>query len=123
MSIMLATNAQKIVELRKRGYKPNEMIIVSLVGKVDELNHTIFANPKLEYDWEWCKGLEVCIFASSAVDWLKTVDSISKVNPAFLALWDIDRYEGSEFFRSLNLIRSGDNWKHSGTILNYLPWC
>ena len=120
---MLATNAIKIVDLRSRGYRPDEMILVSLVGKIDELNHTVFAMPNLVYDWGWCKGLDVCVFASSGVDWLETVDAISKQNPRFLALWDTDRQEGSEIFRSLNLIRSGGNWRVSGDKLDYLPWC
>lgn len=96
---MLATNALKILELRKRGYKPDEMILVSLVGKIDELNHTVYAVAKNEYDWSWCKGLDICVYASSGVDWLPTIKAIADAKPHFLAVWDIDRKEGAEFWR------------------------
>ena len=96
---MLATNAQKIVNLRNRGYKPDEMILISLVGKIGELNHTIFAIAKNEYDWKWCRGLDICVYASSAVDWLPTIKAIADVKPRYLAIWDVDRKEGAEFWR------------------------
>lgn len=94
---MIPTNAIKIIELRKRGYKPDEMIIVSLVGRLDELNHVIYADYRKEYDWKFLKGLEVCIFANSAVDYKKTLLAIAKVKTSFLGLWDVDRLEGADF--------------------------
>ena len=97
--MMLATNAQKIVELRKRGYKPDEMILVSLVGKIDELNHTVYAIAKNEYDWKWCRGLDICVYASSGVDWFQTIKAIADTKPRYLAIWDVDRKEGAEFWR------------------------
>lgn len=116
---MIPTNAKKIIDLRKNGYKPDEIVIVSIVGKIDELNHIVFANPKDDYDWTWCKGLDVCVFGSSAVDWKKTVDAISRVAPRFLALWDVDRGEGAEFYRTLN----PDNFRNGETKLSYITWC
>lgn len=98
-SNLIPTNAQKIIDLRKRGYKPDEMIIVSLVGKIDELNHVIYADYRKSYDWKFLAGLEVCIFASSAVDYAKTLKSIGMIKTRFLALWDVDRLEGAEFWR------------------------
>ena len=74
---MIATNANKIVQLRKNGYRPDEMILVSLVGKLDELNHVVYANPKDDYDWTWCQGLDICIFASSGTPWAKTMNVIA----------------------------------------------
>lgn len=96
---MIATNAKKIVDLRANGYRPNEMILVSLVGKIDELNHTIFALPKAKYDWSWCANLDICVYADSSVDWMATVAAISEAKPNYLALWDVDRKEGAEFWR------------------------
>ena len=95
---MIATNAKKIVDLRANGYRPNEMILVSLVGKIDELNHTVFAMPKFEYDWRWCAGLDICVYADSSVDWMPTVVAISQAKPRYLSLWDFDRKEGSEIW-------------------------
>lgn len=120
---MIPTNAKKIIDLRKNGYKPDEMILVSIVGKVDEMNHVVYASPKDDYEWGWCAGLDVCVFANSAVEWRKTVDSISKAKPRFLALWDVDRKEGAEFYRTLNLSASEANLRHSETKLSYITWC
>ena len=94
---MIATNANKIIQLRKNGYRPDEMIIISLVGKLDELNHVVYADTKTDYDWSWCRGLDICIFASSGVKWTKTMNSIARVKTHFLAVWDIDRHEGADF--------------------------
>ena len=96
---MIATNAERIVKLRANGYRPDEMILVSLVGRIDELNHTVYADPRNAYDWRWVLGLDVCVFASSAVRWLDTIKAISECRPQLLALWDTDRNEGAEFWR------------------------
>ncbi len=120
---MLATNAQKILDLRKRGYKPDEMILVSLVGRIDELNHTVYAVAKNDYDWSWCRGLDICVYASSSVDWLKTINAIARNKTRFLAVWDIDRKEGAEFWfmpceKALSKPQMGFKMK---LIPN--PWC
>jgi len=94
---MIPTNALKIIELRKRGYKPDELIIISLVGKLDELNHVIYADYRKNYEWGFLKGLDVCIFANSAIDFKKTLIDIAKVETRFLGLWDVDRLEGANF--------------------------
>lgn len=120
---MIATNSQKIINLRKNGYRPDEMILISLVGKIDELNHTVFAVPSIEYDWKWCRELDICVYANSAVIWQPIINSISLENPRFLALWDVDRKEGAEFYRSLNLNCSDANLRHSGTVLDFIDWC
>ena len=120
---MIAQNAFKIVELRRNGYRPDEMILVSLVGKLDELNHVVYALPKLDYDWRWCKGLEICIFASSGVNWQPFVKAISEAEPRFLSLWDVDRNEGAEFYRlpdPATIERPRSQWKMK---LFSQPWC
>lgn len=94
---MIPANSLKIIELRKRGYKPDELIIISLVGKLDEENYVIYADYRKDYDWKFLKDLDVCIFANSAVDFKKTLVDIAKVGVKFLGLWDVDRLEGADF--------------------------
>lgn len=120
---MLATNALKIVNLRRNGYRPDEMVIVSLVGKVQELNHVVYAFADKEYEWDWCKGLDICIFASSAVDCGKTVKAIGIHKPRFLAVWDVDRLEGADitFFPSVASINKPQSqWKYVPYVIT---WC
>jgi hypothetical protein len=48
---MIAQGAERIVEARRKGLKPGEMIIVSLIGRVNEQNHTVYANSRKQFDW------------------------------------------------------------------------
>ena len=59
---MIAKNAQPIIDARLRGKKPADMVIVSLVGPVGMENPTVFADPAQQYDWRWCRGLDVCVY-------------------------------------------------------------
>lgn len=120
----LASNALKIVNLRANGYRPDEMIIVSLVGRVDELNHTVFADPRQSYDWRWCRDLDVCVFASSAVKWLETIKAMADVRPRYLSLWDIDRKEGAEFWLqpdALTIEKPAHEWRWKLTPNVWIP--
>ena len=119
---MIAQNGWKIKEYRQNGYKPGEMIIVSLVGKLQELNHVIYADYKKDYDWKYLKSCDVCIFASSGVDYKKTLNAIASVKTRFLALWDVDRLEGADFYlmpsmRSINKPKTMWEW-----VLHHNVW-
>ena len=119
---MIATNAQKIVEVRAKGFRPDEMILVSLIGRINEPNHTVYAGAGGDYEWQWVRGIQVCIYASSGVDWQKTATGIVKANPAYLALWDTGRNEGAELWfeptpESIALPRN--QWQCK---FNYMPW-
>jgi len=49
---MIAHNAQPIFEARRRGLMTAEMVLVSLIGRINEQNHTVYANPQNAYDWK-----------------------------------------------------------------------
>lgn len=95
---MIATNAQPIVDARMQGFKPDEMILVSLVGRISEQNHTVLAKPGLNYDWRWALGLDVCLYISDAVDWRTAALAIAKAQPRFLALWDVASKRGATVY-------------------------
>lgn len=120
---MIATNAAKIINLRANGYRPDELILVSLVGRIDEPNHTVFADSRQAYDWRWARGLDICVYASSAVKWFGTIKALADCRPKLLALWDVDRKEGAEFWMlpdetTIDLPSNQWRWK-----LIPHPWC
>ena len=124
MDKVIPTNAFKIIELRKKGYKPDEMIIVSLVGKIDELNHVIYADHRKDYDWNFLKGLDVCIFANSSIEIKKTLLAIATIKTRFLGLWDVDRLEGADFLYLpcvSSLSKPQSQWRYKLMPFNWIP--
>lgn len=76
---MMAVNSQPILEVRKKGLKPAETILVSLIGRLNERNHTVYADPRKEYDWSWAVNLartdsENELDRSDALDRTKQID-------------------------------------------------
>ena len=120
--VIIPNGAQKVIDARKRGFKPAEMLIISLCGTVNELNHTIYANPDADYDWRWMIGLKACIFVKSGVKWRKQTMDIARANPDWLGFYDVDRFEGAEvwagpFVDDIEKPSSQWRWK-----LNFIPW-
>jgi hypothetical protein len=118
----LPNGAEKVLNARKRGMKPNEMLIVSLIGKTQESNHTIYAAPDGVYDWGWLVGLEVCLFVKPGVFWKPLALSIAKANPRWLGLFDVEQFKGTDIFAipCIDDIKKPKNqWRYK---LDYLPW-
>lgn len=119
---MIPANAKPIVEARMRGLKPADLILVSLIGRINEVNHTVYANRRNDYDWKWARGLQVCIFTSPSVEWKPVARSIASERPSFLGLWDADNLEGADV--SLlphpdDIDRPKNEWRW---VLSILPW-
>lgn len=111
---MIAFNAQPIVDARANGYKPNELVIVSLIGRLPNLNHTVHASTEKGYDWSWVRGLEICIYAASGVNWMSTAQSIAAQHPTWLAIWDSNRKEGAEVWYlpdARDIEKPSDQWR------------
>lgn len=119
---MIASNALPILEARKRGLKPAEMILVSLIGRINESNHTVYAKPGREYDWLWARGLQVCIYTSPDVDWRPVARSIASERPSILSIWDADNRQGANVCLLPNpadIDKPQDQWRW---MLDFLPW-
>jgi len=119
---MIPSGAREIVEARKRGLKPADLVIVSLIGKLNEQNPIVYANPEAAYDWGWARGLKFCIFIRNGVPWEDTALAIAKAGLDWLAIWDIDRFEGANVYalptlESINRPPSRWEWR-----LDFLPW-
>jgi hypothetical protein len=94
---MIALNAQPIIDARMRGFKPDDLVLVSLVGHVHAKNHTVRAIPGVTYDWRWVRGLELCVW-NCAEQWGAQVYLIPTAN---------------------DLARPRLQWSHE---LDFLPW-
>lgn len=119
---MIASNALPIVNARKKGYKPGEMILVSLVGRINEPNHTVYANPRNEYEWLWVRGLQICIYTSPDVNWQPVARSIASERPSFLGVWDVDNRQGANVYllpHPNDIDKPQNQWRW---MLDFLPW-
>lgn len=119
---IIAANAESIIVARQKGLKPAGLILVSLVGRITERNHTVYAKSGVEYDWRWVRGLQICIYASQASMWRPVANAIAAERPAYLALWDAYRHQGTDIFfiphvDDIEKPKSEWRWK-----LDFLPW-
>lgn len=120
--MILASGARQIVDARLKGLRPADMVIVSLIGKTQETNTTVYANAKTAYDWRWVAGLNICVYANKSVDWESIARAIALRRPAWLGLWDADRFEGAEVYALPNvddIEKPSGEWRH---VLHFIPW-
>jgi hypothetical protein len=117
-----ALNAQPILDARLRGFKPDELILISLVGHVDAENHTVRAIPGVAYDWRWARGLEVCMYVGERQDWVDTVKAIALQRPDYLGLWNCFKHWGARVYlipTADDMARPAHEWTYE---LDFLPW-
>ena len=120
---MIATNAQQILDARMQGFKPDEMILVSLVGKISAANHTVLATPGLAYDWRWACGLDICVYIAHGSDWRSTVLALAKSKPRFLGLWDAPGKRGATvYLRPSHPATESKPSRLWGWVLDFSSW-
>lgn len=120
----IPNGAQPIIDARKSGQKPSEMILVSLIGPTGESNHTVFANPHATYDWRWAIGLQVCLMVNEATKRKakEILLAIGKEFPEQLHVWNVDVFKGS---RVTTLPLADDIEKQKAAwrwALDFTPW-
>ncbi|MFC7518713.1 hypothetical protein ACFQUU_27250 [Herbaspirillum sp. GCM10030257] len=125
----LPSGAKAIVDMRLKGEKPADMLIVSLVGKVQDkliqqMNPTVYANakPAVPYDWRWVVQLKLCIYTNPLTDWRQTAATIAKHRPEWLGLWDVDTFEGGELYllpKVEDIEKPKQQWRWD---MHFLPW-
>lgn len=120
---MIAPGAEPIRQARLAGKMPDELIIVSLVGPLDESNRVVIAHPAMTYDWRMMRGLQVCVFAKQRTPLRKTVRDIGCKLPAKLFLWDVDAKEGADCIVCLT-DKGMDKIRHDAGDVEviYWPW-
>jgi hypothetical protein len=120
--IALAKNAQPILSARLRGFKPDQMVMVSLVGRIDSDNQTVYADPAAQYDWRWTHGLDIGVWIGNDPNWAHTLKAIALARPDYLCIWHPEQSWGARVF----LIPTADDvskpvalWQYE---LDFLPW-
>ena len=118
----IPNGAEAVIAARKKGFKPSEMLIISLVGKLQELNHTIYAEPSCTYDWRWLVGLKACIFTKSNVNSKAILKAIAMCNPEWLGMYYLDQFKGLEVAYvplAEDIEKPRSQWRHK---LHVLVW-
>jgi hypothetical protein len=118
----LALNAQPILSARLRGFKPDEMVIVSMTGHVHAANHVVRAVPGVDYDWRWVHGIEVCVYVGDAPTWHDTLKAIARHRPLDLCLWSCVGHWGANVYlipTAEDIAKPVRKWAYE---LDFLPW-
>lgn len=129
MLLNLPYGAQPIIEARLRaGAKPVDMVVVSLVGPLEDGNPIVQADGP-DYDWRFVRGLRVCIFGKVGTPNRQTAIAIGTCLPSWLALWDVESKEGTDVIvhireSALDLpkeqLRKSANW--TAILWPWSPW-
>jgi hypothetical protein len=119
---IIAPNAQAILDVRRKGLKPAELILVSMIGRLNEPNHTVYASSSKQYDWMWARGLQVCIYATAGIQWRGVARDLASAKPSWLGLWDADLHEGTDVFLlpdTSDIDKPQTDWRWN---FHFLPW-
>lgn len=122
MIAALPANAQMILDARMKGFKPADMVIVSLVGPVGADNPTVFAKLGTAYDWRWVRGLDVCLYFGGDDDWSALLKEIALHRPSHLSLWSYSDGWGADVTLSptANEVHKPPRlWRYE---LDFVPW-
>lgn len=120
--MILPVNAQAILDARMKGFKPADMVVVSLVGAVGLDNPTVFAKPDVRYDWRWVRGLDVCLYLRDEPDWSTIAKDIAVQHPEHMNLWHADHQWGATVFAipaEKDIARPPRSWKYE---LDFSIW-
>lgn len=85
----LPVNGQTLLDLRKRGKRPESVTLVSLVGFLPYSNFQLCADPADTYDWTPIAGLDVELITDMSVPMaalLRQLAAIIKATPDHLVL-------------------------------------
>lgn len=122
MTKLLPANAQAILDARMKGFKPADMVIVSMVGPVGSDNPTVFAKDGEKYDWRWVRGLTVCLYFADDLDWPTMLKEIGLQRPEHMELWNQAAQWGAHAFlepTATDVAKPPNKWRYE---LGFLPW-
>lgn len=87
--------AQRIMDARKAGKRPADLIIVSQIGKVDCVtNPVVLLQEGLAHDWRWVAGLELCFWTEPKFYEAKQIIDACHAKPRRVLLWNWIAEEG-----------------------------
>lgn len=123
---MIALNAKPILEARLRGFKPDEMVMVSLVGRIRSSNQTVYAEPCHAYDWRWVRGLDICVWIGDEPNWAPTLKAIALCRPEYLAIWNQRHEWGAKVYlipTAADVSKPVCMWEYELDVLDWLETC
>lgn len=94
---MMPYGGKEIAALRANRQRPADMVLVSLIGPLREINPTIIAQPDRRYEWDFLTGLDVLLVVSSNIEKSlvkRAADGILSVGPDYLGVWFADKQNG-----------------------------
>lgn len=123
---MIAANAEPILSARIRGFKPDEMIMVSLGAKLNTANQVVYAWPEEAYDWRWVHGLDICVWIGDEPTWAPTVKAIAQCRPDYLCIWHQGQQWGSRVYlipTAADVSKPVCMWQYELDFLEWLETC
>lgn len=82
-------NGDDLLRMRREGWCPDGLVLVSLIGSLRFDNYALYANPGATYDWSMLAALDVELVASTRVPFgavLRALAGIAAAVPATLSL-------------------------------------
>lgn len=123
---MIPKNAEKIIEARIKGFRPADMVLISITEppkvRPGAVNPIVIAMPGIAYDWRWVRGLEVCVCISNEDDWPAMVKDIAIHWPNYLALWNHADQWGAHVYLSPTPETVDSPRRQWQFDLDFLPW-
>lgn len=119
---MIATNAAEIIAARMKGFKPVDMVIVSLVGPVPSIVPIVFAKVGMAYDWRWVRDLDICLYIGAEDDWSTILKDIALQRPEHLNVWSYTEDWGAKVYlvpTAADIVKPVSQWRYE---LDFLIW-
>ena len=92
---LLPYGAAEILSLRQSGKRPADMVLVSMIGPLREMNPVVIAKPERSYDWRFLSGLSVLIVVTTQTEKLSgLLQAIEDMKPDGLCVWFADQQDG-----------------------------
>lgn len=94
----LPYGGEAIASLRKKGKRPADMVLISLIGPLHgEDNPVVVARLGCRYAWNFLAGLECLVVANSRqpkIEIREILDALKVLPVPYLGLWLADRQNG-----------------------------
>jgi hypothetical protein len=119
---MIAQGAKEILQARMRGRRPDSMVMVSLIGRIETANPVVYASLEHDYDWRWAHGLDVCLWVGDDPAWGAVAKAIAMARPAYLCAWHPAANWGAKVYlmpTPEDLAKAPRLWVQE---LDFLPW-
>ena len=123
---MIAMNAQPILNARLRGLRPDEMVMISLIGQIGSPNKTVYADTNTVYDWRWVRGLDICVWIGDEPNWALTLKAIALCRPEYLAIWNQRHEWGAKVYlipTAADVTKPICMWEYELDVLDWLETC